>query len=78
MKQHEWRGREVTLLRDMRTKGGTEFKAGEVLVSSSAYRGKLNLHDPKTPRNAQGGLRSIGRVRIDDVRLMPKEEKAPC
>lgn len=73
MLQREWRGRRVELVRDLRTKSGLEFKAGEVLACSSAYRGRLNLHDPATMK---GNLitRAISRVNKMDVRLLPVED----
>jgi hypothetical protein len=74
MLQREWSGRRVELLCGLRTKGGIEFKAGEVLVSGSAYRGMLNLHDPATMK---GNLitRAINRVSKHDVRLLPLDAR---
>lgn len=70
MKQRDWAGRQVELVREMRTKGGETFASGEVMRVSSAYRGRLHLHDLAGTRLDSGGLRGIDKVAFADVRLL--------
>ena len=70
MKQADWAGRHVELLRDICTKAGGSFPAGEVMRVGSAYRGRLNLYDLGGIRHPNGGLRGIQKVAFEDVRLL--------
>jgi len=54
-------GKHVRLLCDLKTAGGVEFKAGEVLYCSNIWNGRLNLSDP---HNAQRGIRHVSRTNV--------------
>lgn len=63
-KMREYVGRRVILLKDLKTNGGTEFKAGEVLVVYGHWRGMLNMDDPDNPK------RSIRKVHRRNVEVL--------
>lgn len=63
----DWIGRQVKLRFNHRTKGGTEFKAGEILTVSTTYGSRLGLIDGTPVPNC----RRITSVDMTDVELLP-------
>ena len=70
MKQREWVSRKVELLRDIETKGGEKFRAGEILTVGSVHRGRLTLGDINGARLPSGGMRGVSKVPFADVKLL--------
>jgi hypothetical protein len=64
----EWEGRKVRIRRAMSTKGGTKFKAGEVLVVSYYHRKKINLYDEKEKSR---GIHNVELYEVDIVSEAP-------
>ena len=64
-RKNEWlRGRKVRLLRDMETRGGTQFPKGIVCYVDSVYRGELSLSARNPDPNNIFGPRFIS-IRCD-------------
>lgn len=64
----DWKGRRVKLLSATQNRGGTKFKAGEIVEVVATYCSKLGLS------NELGGnrLKYISNVNLRDVKLLPK------
>lgn len=66
--KRDWIGRYVRLRQPLRTRGGTVFATGEVLLVIDYYRG-LELRTPGP--DAAGSWRWITRVDLAKVELLP-------
>ncbi len=65
----DWKGRRVKLLHATQNRGGTKFKAGEILTVVTTYNSALGLSNELGVTR----LKFISQVNMADVKLLTKE-----